>query len=78
VTGINQKTGEIMYGKPSCGMADAMQEILFSKLPQYVDDPYNQQLRQRIVKYNISRKAFMRFIRWLYSQFSDKAAHEMS
>ena len=76
--GINQKTNETIYGKPSSTTCDAIQEMLSSQNERIMNDPYIQDFRDTVKEYGISTQSFMKFIRWLYDQFSDKAAHEMS
>jgi len=79
VLGYNSKIGETIYGKPSAGSTcDALHEMVYSNEPRFTNDPYIQEFRERLKRYGITRKSFMRFVRWLYNQFSDKAAHEMS
>ena len=76
--GFNSKTNETIYGKPSSSVCDALQEMINSRDVRFTNDPYIQQFRNRFKEHGISEKSFMKFIRWLYNQFSDRAAHEMS
>ena len=76
---MNYKTGEMIYGKPNkLTYCDAILEMIASKSERFTNDAYVMQFRNRLKQHNISQKSFMRFIRWLYNQFSDKAAHEIA
>jgi len=76
---MNYKTGETIYGKPDkLTYCDTILEMIASKSERFTNDTYVMQFRDRLKKHSISKKSFMKFIRWLYNQFSDKAAHEMA
>ncbi len=77
--GVNKKTQETIYGKPEkLAVCDALSEIISSSEHRFVDDVFVQMVRTRLVKNHIKPKMFMKFARWLYSQFSDKTCHKMS
>ncbi|XP_065218832.1 uncharacterized protein LOC135844539 [Planococcus citri] len=76
---INVKTNETMYGKPDESYCDALHEMLSSTNSRFTEDVFVMQIRNRLVEHGIiSLNVFTRFARWLYSQFSDKAAHKIS
>jgi len=59
-------------------VCDALSEILSSKDQRFSNDPFIKIVRNRLVQKKIEPKVFMKFARWLYGQFSDKACHKMS
>ena len=68
-----------VYGKPEkLSVAEAFHEVLFSKNSRFTQDPYVQMFRDRVPLRKISKKTFMKFVRWLYREFSDSAAHKMA
>lgn len=77
----NKPTGQsddITYGKPQkLSYGQALHEMLTSRDHRFTLDPYVCMMRGRIAKYNITRRAFIKFGRLLYGMFSDKACHKM-
>lgn len=74
----NPKTGEQIYGKPASSYCDALHEMLTSNNIRFTQDPFVCMLRQRLIDNNVPVSVFMKFIRWLYRQLSDKACHKMA
>ncbi len=66
------------YGKPpKMSYCDAMNELLISKSNRFTDDDYIKTFRLRIIA-KMTTPKFIRILRWLYSLFSDEAAHKMA
>ncbi|XP_065209527.1 uncharacterized protein LOC135837987 [Planococcus citri] len=74
----NKKTGEIVYGKPDSSYCDALNEMLVSKDDRFTKDAFIVMIRQRLIDNKVNSAVFMKFARWLYSQFSDEACHRMA
>ena len=69
----NDVTGGPVYGKPAeLSTCDAMYEIFTANSERFAT------VRWRLVDRRIEVQVFLRFLRWIYSQCSDKSYHKIA
>ena len=63
---VDQKTGEMVYGKPEkLSVCDALSEIMSSQDARFVNDDFIRIIRNRLVAYKVQPYEFIKFARLL-------------